>query len=97
MSCATVPKDHISRPTIDFYKLQTAVLEPREASVRVDVHFVGPSEATLFVAEEVVVLLADEVATFEDDQAAVVVAAWKEIDKALNTPEPRALWVLKRR
>jgi hypothetical protein len=57
-------------------------------------HLVRPAELLLLVRKRLVIFLRDEVATLENHEAAVVVTARVQIDKALDAAEAGAERVL---
>jgi hypothetical protein len=91
---ARVPKDEITRCSVNLDPLVASIGQPLETSLLEQVHLVGPSEVTGLVSENVVVLLADLVATLEDKKTAIVGTVGQEVDKALDAAQTAALRVL---
>jgi hypothetical protein len=56
-------------------------------------HFIGPTESSLFLSEGIVVLLADSMATLENDKSSIIVTARCQVHETLNASEARALGI----
>jgi hypothetical protein len=91
---ARIPKDEITRGSVNLDPLVASVGQPLETSLLEQVHLVGPSEVAVLVSEDIVVLLADLVATLEDQKATVLGAVGQEVDEALDTAQTATLRVL---
>jgi len=71
-----------------------SVSQPLKTGLLEEVHLVGPSEVASLVSENVVVLLADLVATLENQKTTVLGAVGQEVDKALDATQTATLRVL---
>lgn len=86
-------QDEISGLSIDLDPFATAVGQPLETCIFVHVNLVRPSEATLFVAEDIVVLFTELVCTLHDEKTAIFATIWQKVDEALHAAQTTTLWV----
>jgi hypothetical protein len=91
---AGVPKNKITGLGVNLDPLVASVGQPLKTSLLEQVHLVCPSEVASLVSENVVVLLADLVATLQDQKTAVLGTVRHEVDKALDAAQTATLGVL---
>lgn len=91
---ARIPQNDITRLGIDLDPFVTSVSQPLETSLLEQVDLVCPSEATFLVSENVVVLLADLVATLQDEETTILRTVGQEVDETLNATQTSTLRIL---
>jgi hypothetical protein len=91
---ATLTKNEVTRLSVDLDPFITSIGQPLETSLLEQVHLVCPSEFTMFVSEDIVVLLTDLVTSLQDQEATIFRAVGQEVDETLYAAQTTTFRVL---